>query len=191
MLSRFLLSHPVSGEAPVSVPSRSSPAELMNAAGGRSYSDGLYRIHSPVSARAANVLVTEAFPDFAGRIDCFGYDWLGRQFSADSRRGSTDDPEVLMFEPGTGEALEIPVAFSRLHNEELVDYAEAALAVGFFDEWRRAGGSVPSLEECVGYRTPLFLGGVDGIENLEVSDIETYWTLLGQLRVGALGLGPS
>ncbi len=50
-------------------------------------------------------------------------DRLGRQFAADSSRGFGTDPELLLLEqPGTGEALEIPVTLSKFHDEELADY---------------------------------------------------------------------
>jgi hypothetical protein len=36
----------------------------------------------------------------------------------------------------------------------------------------------------VGYRVPLFLRGQDDIANLELVDIDVYWTIVGQLIVG-------
>lgn len=181
--SRFLASFSLTGGAPVDAElGRFSVGEWMDAAGGRSFSGGLYRVHSSGSSRAANELVRAAFPEFAGRFVCFGYDWLGRQFATDSARGGPDDPEILMFEPGTGEALEIPVAFSQFHDQELVDCAEEALARDFFSQWRGAGGGAPALDECIGYRKPLFLGGVDSVENLELIDLDVYWTVMGQFR---------
>lgn len=35
--------------------------------------------------------------------------------------------------------------------------------------------------ECGGYRIPLFLGGEDSLENMEVSDMEVYWDMTDQL----------
>jgi len=95
---------------------------------------------------------------------------------------------VLMFEPGTGEALEIPATFRGLHESELPRFPNEALAREFFLEWARPNGeALPlALTECVGYRTPLFLGGVDEVENLEVSDLDIYWSIFGQLRREAL-----
>lgn len=162
--------------------------ELLDRAGGTSFAQGLYRLHTKSSARASNRLVQAAFPEFGRRFTCFGYDWLGRQFALDSSRGLADDAEILLFEPGTGEALEIPVAFSQFHNMELVDYTEEALARDFFSEWRRRGGSVPNASQCVGYRRPLFLGGKDDVANLELSDLDVYWIVMGQLRQQAKGL---
>lgn len=174
---RFVPSTPVNGLG-----------DWLDAAGGTAFEGGLYRVHTRASAHASNALVRAAFPEFAARLTCFGYDWLGRQFATDTNRGTGDDPEVILFEPGTGEALEIPVPFSRFHDEELVDYAEDALARSFFNQWKRAGGLAPEFSECVGYRLPLFLGGKDVIENLEILDLDVYWTIMGQLRRRAKGL---
>lgn len=77
--------------------------------------------------------------------------------------------------------LAIPVAFSRLHDEELVDYTEAALATSFFEVWGAAPRSVLGFGECAGYRTPLFLGGRDDVQNLEPSDVDVYWTIVRRL----------
>jgi hypothetical protein len=84
------------------------------------------------------------------------------------------------------------VSFAAFHDEELIDYADAALATGFFESWSAANGdSVPlSRDQCVGYRVPLFLGGEDVVENLAVTDLEVYWTICGGLRRGSLNLPP-
>jgi hypothetical protein len=91
-----------------------------------------------------------------------------------------------MFEPGTGDALQIPVDLGAFFDEEIVEYSDAALAEGFFTAWRAAGGGTPSFTESVGYRTPLYLGGVDDISNLELTDTAVYWGLFGQLRLSTL-----
>ncbi len=80
----------------------------------------------------------------------------------------------MMLEPGTGEALEIPTSFVAFHNEELVDYRDAALASEFFCRWSSAQLEKLPLDHsnCVGYRTPLFLGGSDTLDDLEVVDFD-------------------
>lgn len=186
MFERFLETFNVSDGDPISDSSGPTDVEeWAKVVGGRTFDDGLYRVHTTRSAAAANSLVRAAFPEFAGRLSCFGYDWLGRQFATDAARGLGSDPEVLLFEPGTGQALEIPVPFSAFH-DELIDFDEAALARSFYEQWRADGGAAPTLDECVGYRTPLFLGGQDDVSNLEVSDLDVYWTIMGQLRVQIL-----
>jgi hypothetical protein len=99
---------------------------------------------------------------------------------------------VLLFDPGAGEALEIPATFAELHDQELVDEADAALAASFFEAWVAATSSTLPLgvSECVGYRTPLFLGGIDDVSNLDRCDVGVYWSLMGQLRLSTQALPP-
>jgi hypothetical protein len=161
--------------------------DLLRRSGGATIGGGLYRIHTPTSAARADALVRAAYPEFATTASCFGHDWLGRQFSLDARSGHSQEPTVLMFEIGSGEALEIPVPFSAFHDTELVDYPDAVLAADFFDTWLGSGQPAPEHDQCVGYRVPLFLGGADDITNLEVADIDVYWSLFGQMRLSVSG----
>ncbi len=98
---------------------------------------------------------------------------------------------MLLFEPGTGEVLEIPFSFADFH-EQLDELQEAALAGSFYAAWTQANPELPplSVAHCIGYKVPLFLGGKDTIENLEVFDLEFYWSMSGQLRRGTQTLPP-
>ena len=130
-LSQVLHASPVQGPSDLGTPA-DGPRGAVGALAGASLANGLYRLHTAASASLADQWVRAAYPDFDGRIACFGVDWLGRQFSLDSSRGTELDPEVLMFDVGAGEALEIPVSFSRFDDSELGEYTDAALASGFF-----------------------------------------------------------
>ena len=151
---------------------------------GASFDGGIYRVHDEETGLQSLSLMAHAFPEFAQRVCPFGYDWLGRQFAVDSGRALNGQPQVLLLEPGTGEALEVPVSFSAFHDDELVEHPDAAIASGFFAAWSRTNSDASPLlrNQCVGYKVPLFLGGDDTTENLEVSDIDVYWTVCGQLR---------
>ena len=161
--------------------------ELIDRFGGGSFGQGLYRVIRGSDLDAWNERVANAFPAFAGRITCFGFDWLGRALAVDAARLEGGEPGVVLFEPGTGEALEIPCSIATFHDEELIDYADAALAGDFHEAWLSNGGSAPRHDQCVGYRKPLFLGGDDDLDNLELSDIDVYWHLMGQLIARAGG----
>ena len=50
-------------------------------------------------------------------------------------------PLVLMLEPGTGEALEIPASFATFHERELIAEPDAVAAFSFFKEWLSVGGA--------------------------------------------------
>ncbi|HEX8972406.1 hypothetical protein [Oryzihumus sp.] len=187
MLERFLGIYEVTDGPPLAPIASSTPNALREGAGGRTFSDGLYRVHTPESARLASDLIDVAYPDAPSHGQPFGFDWLGRQFCTVH---GEEDPTALLFEPGTGEWLEIPIPFSALHDEELVDYADAALARDFFAAFLPTVGEPLLFSQCAGYVTPLFLGGLDGIANLEVTDLESYWHVAGQLRLQTLNLQP-
>jgi hypothetical protein len=148
---------------------------------GMSFNNGLYRVVASADIRRWNATIEDAFPNFKDALTSFGVDWLGRIFALDSRRRVSGRLGVTLFEPGTGQALEVPCNIESFHDEELVDYKDAALAESFFNEWIRKGGHGPSYSQCVGYKRPLFLGGVDVVENLELTDLDVYWTVSAQL----------
>ncbi|MEY3172302.1 MAG: hypothetical protein RLZZ436_215 [Planctomycetota bacterium] len=147
----------------------------------QTFANGLYRIMKLEEMTTWTTIASDAFPEFRGHILCFSSDWLGRIFAVNQTRKVAGQYQILMLELGTGMALDIPVTFEDFHNAELVDFANEALAAQFYRDWLKHGGAPPGFGECVGYKTPLFLGGKDVIENLEVIDMHVYWTLTAQL----------
>jgi hypothetical protein len=158
---------------------------------GCSFENGIYRLHDAGTGPRGEAWIAESFPRFASRACPFAYDWLGRQFALDSQRLEGQEPLVLLFEPGTGEVLEIPFPFAVFH-EQLEGLREPALAESFFASWATANpGLLPlKVTQCVGYKVPLFLSGKDVLENLEVIDLDVYWSISGQLRQGVQHLPP-
>lgn len=163
------------------VPDQQGLSEFISQYGGASFGGNLYRIVTASKIDSWNARIEAAYPEFTGHITCFAYDWLGRAFALNQMRLEDGKPGVTMFEPGTGEALEIPCNLQTFHSDELLEFGEAALAISFYEDWLGAGGASPSLDQCVGYKKPLFLGGVDDLENLELSDLDVYWHLTAQI----------
>jgi hypothetical protein len=162
--------------------------DFMREYAGATFNEGVYRVHS-LEARARWIrLVEQAYPMYRGQFAVFGCDWLGRQFALDSQRRENDQPLVVMYEPGTGQALEIPATFQGFHDEVLSMESDAALADVFFQGWLRVGNRGPRPTECVGYKVPLFLNGEDSIDNLELTEMEFYWELTAQLLAQTQGL---
>lgn len=81
------------------------------------------------------------------------------------------------------------LAFAQMHDEELVDYGNEALAQDFF-VYIATGLPAPGVTQCLGYGTPLFLGGADELPNLELTTINVYWHLSGQLFLQTKGFPP-
>jgi hypothetical protein len=121
--------------------------------------------------------VGATFSSHREQVVCFGYDWLGRQFGVSRRKFVEGCGQILLFDPGFHEVLDIPVSFDTFHRSELLDYADEALAAQFHIQWLASGGAVPKLTECVGYRVPPTLGGKDEVANLALTDMDVYWSL--------------
>jgi hypothetical protein len=155
---------------------------------GCSFNEGLYRIHQIEQIRSWNQIVDKAFPDLNSQFFCFAFDWLGRQFAIDLR--TKTDSKILLLEPGTGESLEIPKSFTDFHNIELIENPQAALALDFYKKWFQKCGKPLSHDKCVGYKKPLYLGGIDDLDNLEITDMEVYWDINSQLLNQVRNLPP-
>jgi hypothetical protein len=147
----------------------------------RSFNQGLYRIFGPKQITPSRELIDLAFPDYKTRAICFSYDWLGRLFAIDLARSVEQRHGIIMLEPGTSQVLEIAANLESFHNDELISYTNEALASEFYQAWRTAGGVAPAHEECIGYKKPLFLGGKDDIQNLELIDLDVYWHISAQI----------
>jgi hypothetical protein len=155
--------------------------EVVQHFGGQSFNGGLYRVLSASDVRSWNHAMEAAFPEFNRSVHCFAFDWLGRVFAVDGRRQVRKGFGVVMFEPGSGQALQIPCDLRSFHDEELCEYADAALAEDLYRRWLETGGMRPSFRQCIGYKRPLFLGGSDTVDNLELVDLDVYWTISAQL----------
>ena len=147
---------------------------------------GLLRLVGAREGRLATEFVREGFPEFTGRAVPFAVDWIGRVVAVDQAR----PPGLLLIEPGSADAFEIDESFADFFNVDVVDDPDTFLAADLFRDWHAAGGGVPGVGECVGFKVPLFLGGAGAAANLELTDLEVYWSFAAQLRVGTHGLSP-
>lgn len=148
--------------------------------GGKSFGRGLFNSFSKSNIEKWTDIVSEAFPDFKNLFKLFGYDWLGRCFGVDLRKNSYGN--ILMFEIGTDDILEIPCALEVFLDEEIPLYSDACLAMSFFEEWMDLFGKQIEYGRCAGYKIPLFLGGEDSVNNLEDNDMEVYWSVITQIK---------
>ena len=62
------------------------------------------------------------------------------------------------------------------------------MASDFFKEWVSKNKNEIKISECVGYKTMLFLGGEDTIQNLKKGDMDVYWSICSQLILKTKGL---
>ena len=128
-----------------------------------------------------NERVGNTFPEFKNGIQCFGFDWVGRAFAIDNRKNSESFSQVLLFDVASNEVLVIPVDKRDFHEKQLVDNSEAVLEISLYEKWLKKGGKRPEYNECIGFKVPFFLGGKAELKNLEISDIDVYWEITGQV----------
>lgn len=167
------------GMAPIDRPGPGTPDDLMTALGGTSFGDGLLfalrRDDVPLWTRN----VRAAYPDVSRPFRPFAYDWLGDCFAETGRPDGGG--EVVIFEVGTGKLLRTGRPFDAFLADEIPNAHEQCLLSPFWDLWLSSGGARPTYGTCVGYKVPPFMGGGDTIGNLEVSDTDVYWTIVGQV----------
>jgi hypothetical protein len=157
-------------------------AEILGEWGGISFNSGLYRLHSEASSHAATAAIRSYLQDGWNDAIAFAFDWLGRNFVVSPHRWSDQNPLIHLVDVGEGSVFEVPMGIAEFHDVELTEHAEDTLAVDWFLEWRAAHNNMRlEFNQCVGYRKPLFLGGTDADENLEIADVEVYWSLMSQI----------
>lgn len=168
------------GEAPVLVDGATDPYDaFIDSLGGRSFGDGVFRVFERGDLERWHRVVSGCFTKLRGEFNLIGYDWMGRCFAVDQRDGDGKELVVLL-EIATLDMYYIGKDVAVFLNEVMPNQSEACLEVGRYREWLEGHAPVGRME-CVGYKVPLFLGGEDSLENMEVSDMEVYWDMTDQL----------
>lgn len=150
--------------------------------GGKSYNYGLYQVFNNVEVLESTNLIWNYFPEYNKKVTVFACDWLCRYFAVDARNSNNNKLEVLLFDTGASEVFQIPQDIVAFHNEEIVNYTEEALALNFFAKWRSTTQHLLETTEGVGYKIPLFIGGKDTIQNLELIDRNFYTYICFQIK---------
>jgi hypothetical protein len=152
--------------------------ELLDSQGGKSFANGLYRVHGFSSSIRWSLIIGQYFSKYESKLFPFGFDWMGRQFCMSTVRSGV----LFMLDPATGEDFELEQDIDRLHDDDFVDDTDDMLAIELFKKVMKYHNLKEiGYNECLGYKVPLFLGGKDSIENYELSDIEVYWGIVSQL----------
>ncbi|HVJ42352.1 MAG TPA: T6SS immunity protein Tdi1 domain-containing protein [Dongiaceae bacterium] len=161
---------------------------LIDEFGGCSFENGFYRVMNGTLVQKWNGYVGDAFPAERGRFLCFGFDWLGLIYALDVTRKAGDEYKMEVFDIGGGDIIKPPVTIERFHNKVLPDRNGEIASRSLFDAWLAQGNPAPRYSECIGYKRPLFLGGGSSINDMELIDMEVYWSLVGQMLVQIRGL---
>ena len=182
MLKRFFSNfHPDQADTDFTAEGIDSAEEIIPRLSGTSFEGGLYRVHDNFMSQKWTKVVTEVFHQYEGRVKCFGCDWLGRQFALDFERVDEGNPQILLFQVGTGQVYEVPAGIIGFHDHILIEMAEPTLERSLYQNWREAGNPKLNPSQCAGYKVPPIVGGRDEIENLILIDMEVEWQITAQL----------
>lgn len=146
--------------------------------GNSSYGDGLYRTHNQESALKWTALLEGYYPEFIGKIACFGFDWEGNMFV---QRKDDGESVMMIFEIATGDYFELEQSIEGFHEEDLIDYSDETLHVEKFHLAMAHIGTELQWRDCIGHKVSLLLGGDDVVENMEITDMEVYWSIQQQI----------
>jgi hypothetical protein len=102
----------------------------------------------------------------------------GLSFGNGILRVFTDDEAR---DPATGSVYALDGTIPDLFDEYVLEDPDTFLAQHLFTGWRALHPERNAPGTCVGFKRPLFLGGAEAVENLEVVDEEVYWSVHGQL----------
>ncbi|WP_329789101.1 T6SS immunity protein Tdi1 domain-containing protein [Lentzea sp. DG1S-22] len=183
MFDRFTSAYPLDAGQP-SPPADVEPlrqvpglAELVTLAAGLSFGDGILRVFTEEEARRAQVLANRMWPEWAPRLRPVAQDWMARQYVLDLHRGAA----LLLLDPGAAGVYELDGTIHELLDTAAIEDPDTFLSQHLFTAWRDLHPEPVPAGACVGFKTPLFLGGPEAVENLEVVDEEVYWSIHGQL----------
>jgi hypothetical protein len=152
-------------------------SELFEKLSGKSFENGLFKIHTIGSFYLWTEMAFEYFKKYKGNSYCFAFDWVGRQYAIHYSKGKT---LILMLDPATAEVFELEGNIESFLSDGIDDFKIDVLELEKFNTLINV---TPNLRfsQCLGFKKILFLGGKDEINNFEAIDMEVYWELNYQI----------
>ena len=160
---------------------------LFEECGGQSIRQGLYHVYDADTSLRWSEIIGNYFEQYKGRIIPFGYDWAGRQYAMEIVKGDN----ILMFDAATAEQSALSQNIVSFHNYDLVDDIDSFFSENHFYQVLHAMGLTEiKYGSCIGHKVPLFLNGLDAVENYEVVNTEVYWEFQCQIYSQIKNLPP-
>lgn len=148
--------------------------ELVDTLGGRSFGGGLLTVFRRDELPKWKELIGSFYTRYHGDFSPVGYNWLGQCYVLDAR-GSVD-----ILEPEASSTSCTDMGLVEFLNVDGVGNRDNAFLEAGYEEWL-SGHEPVGAGNCAGYTVPLFLGGKDEDDNMDIVDMEVYWGMTGQL----------
>jgi hypothetical protein len=151
---------------------------LLSQFGGKSFDSGLYRIHTFSSSLYWTKQLSEYFPNYPN-VYTFAFDWAGCIYASGKKGKKT---MLYLFDPADLQVHELQQSVTGFHNQDLVLYRdETLLTKKFKTALKRCNLTKLGFNECIAYKTSLFLAGKDTTQNRSLSSLEVYWHMQNEL----------
>lgn len=163
-----------------------SAGDLVRKLGGRSFGDGLIRFFTLEEKEKWESIVSDSIPFDAYPYELFSFTWDGACLGVGkSEEGSV----ILLFDGADLRCKPIPMTLADFLNVEIPADCDGYLAAASYREWLD-NHPAPGWTECVGHKIPLFLGGKDNFDNMEIIDMEVQWDMTSQIWQAVRDLPP-
>lgn len=141
---------------------------------GATFSHGLFRFHNQQLYDDILPILRETYP--GDDMQPFAFDWMGRQFAW------RDRDKIVIYDVGWNDRLVADCSMEEFFAEILPNEVEDLLRLNLWHAWQeRTGATEIAYSDCVGYKVPIFLGGDDAADNLELTEMVPHWKLVSQL----------
>jgi Domain of unknown function (DUF1851) len=150
---------------------------LLSEYGGSTIDNGLFRLHNFGSSYYWTQKCCQFFEFNSEKLHCFGFDWMGKNYALDR----IDSSKIYMFDYEEGEYYTLEQSLLGFLNVDLVEHKEDTLSVEIFEKLNKKEKTSLTFDKCFSFKTPLFLGGEEVIDNYKLANMEVSWELNFQL----------
>lgn len=164
---------------------------LIRQLGGRSFGEGLLKIYTIEEKQKWEDIVRECLlthinvpEDFS--ISLFGYTWNGVCLGVGETKARQG---IYQFDVETMKCNTADDSLGEFMNCAIPSDCNGCLASESYRCWLDIHPA-PKRTECVGLTKPLFLGGKDDFDNMEVIDMEVHWEMTSQIWQAVRDLPP-
>lgn len=156
------------------------------------YNNGIYTFVTRAEATVLNELAARVFSLTAGKVTVYAVDWMGRLFASNANfLDSAGSSTMFCLDFADATSFTTEVDFETFHNRTAVDMKRELFNLDQYDDWIAHGPAPSDAESCIGYKIPLFLGGKDCRENMELTDRAVYLHLQAELSLATKNISGS
>lgn len=161
-------------------------ANFIDQLGGRSFGDGLIRSFNWEEKMKWEQIVRECIPTDNCDYELFSFAWDGACFGVEA---AGEKSTILLFDIGDLKCKPVPMTLTDFLNVEIPGDCDGYLAANSYQKWLKTHPA-PKRSECVGHKIPLFLGGRDDFDNMEIIDMQVQWEMTAQIWQAVRDLPP-